>query len=129
MVGFHDLAGVPCTAHRELLRELLRDRWGFDGMIVSDYTAILELAHPGVAADAKEAALLAFSAGVDIDLMSGLYARLLPDLVADGRIDEAEVEAACRRVLLAKHWLGERQRVVFGNSVYVRFDHGGCLII
>src|SRR3546814_6176932 len=40
MVGFHDLAGIPCTAHRELLRDLLRDRWGFDGIVVSDYTAI-----------------------------------------------------------------------------------------
>src|SRR3546814_9443258 len=75
-------------------------------MIVSDYTAILELVHHGVAADAKEAALLAFSAGVDIDLMSGLYARHLPELVAEGRIDEAEVEAACRRVLRAKQRLG-----------------------
>jgi hypothetical protein len=42
MVGFHDLAGIPCTAHRELLRDLLRDLWGFDGIIVSDYTAILD---------------------------------------------------------------------------------------
>ncbi len=57
MVGFHDLAGIPCTAHRELLRDLLRGQWGFDGLIVSDYTAILELVHHGVAADAKEAAL------------------------------------------------------------------------
>src|SRR3546814_18418275 len=57
MVGFHDLAGIPCTAHRELLRDLLRDVWGFDGLIVSDYTAVLELVHHGVAADTKEAAL------------------------------------------------------------------------
>lgn len=106
MVGFHDLAGIPCTAHRELLRELLRDRWGFDGLIVSDYTAILELVHHGVAADTKEAAFLAFSAGVDIDLMSGLYLRHLPELVAEGRIAEAEIDAACRRVLRAKQRLG-----------------------
>ena len=60
MVGFHDLAGIPCTAHRQLLRELLRRRWGFEGLIISDYTAILELVHHGVAADLKEAAYLAF---------------------------------------------------------------------
>src|SRR3546814_2233737 len=106
MVGFHDLAGIPCTVHRELLRDLLRDRWGFDGIVVSDYTAILELVNHGVAADTKEAALLAFDAGVDIDLMSGLYVRHLPELVAEGRIDEAEVEASCRRVLQAKQRLG-----------------------
>lgn len=105
MVGFHDLAGIPCTAHRELLRELLRERWGFDGLIVSDYTAILELVHHGVAADTKDAAFLAFSAGIDIDMMSGLYLRHLPELVAEGRIDEAEIVTACRRVLQAKRRL------------------------
>lgn len=106
MVGFHDLAGIPCTAHRELLRDLLRNLWGFDGLIVSDYTAILELMHHGVAADEKEAAYLAFAAGVDIDLMSGLYQRHLPGLLAEGRIAEPEIDAACRRVLQAKQRLG-----------------------
>jgi beta-glucosidase len=106
MVGFHDLAGIPCTAHRELLRDLLRGRWGFDGLIVSDYTAILELVHHGVARDTKEAALLAFTAGVDIDLVSECYFRHLPELVAEGRIAEGEIDAACRRVLVAKERLG-----------------------
>jgi beta-glucosidase len=106
MVGFHDLAGIPCTAHRELLRDLLRGQWGFDGLIVSDYTAILELVHHGVAADAKEAALLAFSAGVDIDLVSECYFKHLPVLVAEGRLAESEIDAACRRVLKAKQQLG-----------------------
>ncbi len=106
MVGFHDLAGIPCTAHRELLRDLLRDRWGFDGLLISDYTAILELVHHGVAADEKAAALLAFTAGVDIDLVSECYSRHLPALVAEGRIDEAAIDAACRRVLRAKQKLG-----------------------
>lgn len=106
MVGFHDLAGIPCTAHRELLRELLRDLWGFDGLLVSDYTAILELVNHGVAADSKEAAFLAFDAGVDIDLVSGLFYRYLPELVAEGRVDETDIDAACRRVLRAKEKLG-----------------------
>ncbi len=106
MVGFHSLAGIPCTAHRALLRDLLRGQWGFDGLIVSDYTAIMELVNHGIAADAKEAALLAFSAGVDIDLASEAYVRHLPDLVAEGRIAETEIDAACRRVLSAKERLG-----------------------
>jgi beta-glucosidase len=106
MVGFHDLAGIPCTAHRELLRDLLRDLWGFDGIIVSDYPAILDLVNHGVAADGKEAALLAFDAGVDIDLVSGLFYRYLPELVAEGRVAEAAIDAACRRVLRAKEKLG-----------------------
>jgi beta-glucosidase len=106
MVGFHDLAGIPCTAHRVLLRDLLRERWGFDGLIVSDYTAIMELMHHGVAADLKDAACLAFLAGVDVDLISEAYVRHLPALVAEGRIDETEIDAACRRVLRAKQRLG-----------------------
>ncbi|MGC1467382.1 MAG: beta-glucosidase BglX [Pseudolabrys sp.] len=106
MVGFHDLAGIPCTAHRELLRDLLRRRWGFDGLVVSDYTAILELINHGVAADLKEAAYLAFTAGVDIDMMSGAFSRHLPELVAEGRIGETDIDAACRRVLSAKQQLG-----------------------
>jgi beta-glucosidase len=106
MVGFHALAGLPCTAHRELLRELLRERWGFDGLIVSDYTAIPELINHGVAADAKEAALLAFHAGVDIDMVGECYIRHLPALVAEGRVAEADIDAACRRVLDAKEKLG-----------------------
>ena len=78
MVGFHDLSGIPATVHRELLVDLLRDLWGFDGLIVSDYTAIMELKIHGVAADDKEAALLAFSAGVDIDLISECYFATCP---------------------------------------------------
>src|SRR3546814_15141359 len=62
MVGFHDLAGVPCTAHRELLRVLLRDPWGFDGMIVSHFHAHPVLIHHGVAAEAKDRSLPPFFA-------------------------------------------------------------------
>lgn len=106
MVGFHDLAGIPCTAHRELLHGLLCERWGFDGLLVSDYTAIMELVNHGIAADEKEAACLAFRAGVDIDLVAECYSRFLPALVAEGRIAEADIDAACRRVLAAKEKLG-----------------------
>jgi beta-glucosidase len=106
MVGFHDLAGIPCTAHTPMLRDLLRERWGFEGLIVSDYTAVLELVHHGVAADLKEAAYLAFTAGVDVDLISEAYVRHLPELVGEGRIAEADIDAACARVLRAKARLG-----------------------
>ncbi len=106
MVGFHDLSGIPTTAHRELLGDLLRGLWNFKGLIVSDYTAIMELRNHGVAADDKEAALLAFSAGVDIDLISECYFRHLPELVAEGRVSAQSIDAACRRVLHAKARLG-----------------------
>ena len=116
MVGFHDLAGIPCTAHRQLLHDLLRQRWKFEGLIVSDYTAILELVHHGVAADLKEAAYLAFHAGVDVDLISEAYIRHLPELVAEGRIAEADIDAACRRVLSAKARLGLFKEPHHGRS-------------
>lgn len=118
MVGFHDLDGVPCTAHHALLRDLLRNRWGFDGLIVSDYTAIMELVHHGVAADHKQAAFLAFTAGVDIDLVSEAYVRHLPSLVAEGYIAEAEIDDACRRVLRAK------QRAGLFDNPYRGLDEG-----
>jgi len=106
MVGFHDLAGIPCTAHRDLLDGLLRHAWGFDGLLVSDYTAIMELIHHGVAADLEQAAYLAFTAGVDIDLISEAYRKHLPALVRSGRIGVDAIDAACRRVLQAKQKLG-----------------------
>jgi len=106
MVGFHDLAGIPCHGHRELLQGVLREIWGFDGLIVADYTGIAELVNHGVAADAREAALLAFIAGVDIDLISEIYWGHLPALLAAGRIAQGDIDAACRRVLRAKERLG-----------------------
>jgi beta-glucosidase len=106
MVGFHDLGGIPCTAHGELLDGVLRRGLGFDGLLISDYTAILELVHHGVAANLEEAAWLAFSAGVDVDLISDAYRRYLPGLVQSGRLAMSAIDAACRRVLLAKWKLG-----------------------
>jgi len=117
MVGFHDLAGIPCTANRQLLRELLRKRLGFRGLIVSDYTAILELVNHGVAVDLKEAAYLAFSAGIDVDLISEAYVRYLPELITEGLIAEADVNAACRRVLSVKARLGLLKTPYRGSGV------------
>jgi len=118
MVGFHDLSGIPCTAHRELLRDLLRDSWGFDGLIVSDYTAILELVHHGVAANEMDAAALAMNAGVDIDIVGESYFKHLPSLVAGGKVPMAAIDAACRRVLRAKEQLG------LFDDPYGRLDEG-----
>ena len=75
MPAFNDIAGVPMTAHVPLLRDWLRGKAGFDGVIVSDYNAIAELIRHGVAGDLVEAAALALKAGVDIDMMSGAYVR------------------------------------------------------
>jgi beta-glucosidase len=106
MPAFTDLAGVPMTANTVLLRDWLREQLGFNGVIVSDYNAIGELIHHGVAADLTDAAVLALKAGVDIDMMSDAYRRGLPDALKRGLVTMAEIDAAVRRVLTLKEQLG-----------------------
>jgi beta-glucosidase len=106
MPAFHDLAGVPMTANAAVLRALVRERWGFEGVIVSDYGAIAELMVHGVAADLAEAAALALQAGIDIDLMGNAYARGLPGALERGHVTMADIDTAVRRILALKAALG-----------------------
>ncbi len=106
MPAFSDLAGVPLTAHAGLLRDLLRVRYGFDGVIISDFNAIAELISHGVAADMAEAAALALKAGVDIDMASGAYLVGLPQALERGLVSKADIDLAARRVLNLKAQLG-----------------------
>src|SRR5208283_5700506 len=106
MPGFHDLAGEPLTASEALLKGWLRERLGFDGLIVSDYHAIAELIDHGVAADTIEAAALALNAGVDVDMMSDAYRAGLGGALARGLVQMAQIDAAVRRVLVVKERLG-----------------------
>ncbi|MDB6084664.1 MAG: glycoside hydrolase family 3 domain protein [Gammaproteobacteria bacterium] len=106
MPAFSDLAGVPMTAHTELLRGWLREKLRFDGVIVSDYNAIGELIHHGVAADLAQAATLALKAGVDIDMMSDAYRHGLPVALERGWVTLGEIDDSVRRVLTLKERLG-----------------------
>jgi len=106
MPAFNDLAGVPMTANVALLRNWLRGHLRFDGVIVSDYNAIGELIHHGIAADLTEAAALALNAGVDIDMMANAYRQGLPGAVDRGLVSVAQIDASVRRVLLLKERLG-----------------------
>jgi beta-glucosidase len=106
MPAFHDIAGMPLTMHRHLLQTTLRERWGFAGVIMSDYGAIGELIRHGVAADLAEAAALALKAGVDIDMMAYAYEKGLPDALARGLVTMAEIDTAVGRVLDLKERLG-----------------------
>jgi beta-glucosidase len=106
MPSFTDLDGIPMTMHVRLLRGWLREKQGFDGVIVSDYNAIRELINHGVAADIVEAAALALKAGVDIDMMSDAYRSGLPVALERGMVTMAEIDAAVRRVLTLKERLG-----------------------
>ncbi|HWW79746.1 MAG TPA: glycoside hydrolase family 3 N-terminal domain-containing protein [Steroidobacteraceae bacterium] len=106
MPSFTDLAGIPMTVHVGLLRGWLREKHGFDGVIVSDYNAIGELINHGVAADLVEAATLSLKAGVDIDMMSDAYRRGLPTALERGWVTMEEIDAAVHRVLTLKERLG-----------------------
>lgn len=106
MASFNELSGVPATANHWLLTHVLRDEWRFDGLVVSDYTGDMELIAHGFAADEREAAKLAFLAGVDMSMQSGFYMEHLPGLVKAGEVPMARLDQAVRRVLALKAKLG-----------------------
>lgn len=106
MSAFNEIGGVPMTGNEPLLRGLLRRAWGFDGIVVSDWESVRELMAHGVAGSTAEAATLGLAAGVDIDMVSGLYAAEVIGLVRQGLVSQATVDAAVRRVLRAKEALG-----------------------
>lgn len=106
MSAFNALNGVPSTADPFLLQDVLRKEWGFNGFVVSDYDAVLELRHHGIALDAATATQKALLAGVDVDMMSHYYDTQLPALIAAGRVPMTAVDEAVRRVLRVKFSLG-----------------------
>lgn len=106
MSAFNEVNGVPMTANGWMINDILRGEWGFTGLVVSDYTAVAELQPHGVAANRAEAGVLALTAGVDIDMVSGIYGNDLAELVRQGKLEEALVDQAVRRVLEAKYRLG-----------------------
>ncbi len=106
MAAFNDINGIPAHANPWLLEAVLRQEWGFDGLVVSDFTGDIELVAHGFAADPREAAMLALLAGVDMSMASGSYADHLPDLVRSGEVPEAVLDRSVRRVLKAKLRLG-----------------------
>ncbi len=106
MSGFHDLNGVPVAANSMLLTEILKQEWGFQGFVVSDWNAVMELMQHGVAADGAEAAAKAITAGVDMDMVSQAYVDNLANLVNSGRVPLAVLDEAVRRILRIKFLTG-----------------------
>jgi beta-glucosidase len=108
MHAYHELDGVPCAAHGDLLTGVLRDEWGFDGVVVSDYFAIRQLeAYHRYAADEDEAVRLALAAGIDVELpATDCYGGPLSRGVASGKVPAEALDGAVRRVLHLKFELG-----------------------
>lgn len=106
MSGFLDVNGVPATANRYLLNDVLRGEWGFDGFVVSDWESVAELIQHGVAGDRAQAAATALHAGVDMDMVSGAYVETLAESLKNGKVPQNEIDEAVRRILRVKHRAG-----------------------
>lgn len=106
MTSFSDLDGIPATANEFLLRKVLRGEWEFDGVVVSDWESIRQLAVHGLTAGDRESAIEAATAGVDVEMASTAYAQHLAALVEEGRIPLATLDAMVANILALKFRLG-----------------------
>lgn len=106
MTAFNIVDGVPCSGNKWLVKDILRDEWGFDGVVISDYSAFEEMIDHGNCQDRKECAYLAMEATEDIEMMSPCYAHHLKELINEGKITVKQVDDAVLRILNLKEELG-----------------------
>jgi len=106
MNSFNDINGIPATANRYILRDLLKGQWNYQGFVVSDWGSIGEMVPHGYAKDNKEAAEKAILAGSDMDMESRAYMAELPKLVQEGKVDPKLIDDAARRILIKKFEMG-----------------------
>ncbi len=106
MTSFNALNGIPALGHKELMVDLLRDKWGFDGVLISDYAAVAEMINHGYTKDLREGAKVAIDAKLDIEMCTPAMLRHLPALVAEGKVSEAQIDEGVLRVLTMKNNLG-----------------------
>ena len=127
MNSFNQLNGIPATANKFLLRDILKEKWNFNGFVVSDWGSVAELIPHGFAPNGKMAAKLAVKAGTDMDMESYLYVNELASLVKEGLVNSATIDDAARRILKVKFELGlfdnpykycdlEREKKVIGSK-------------
>lgn len=105
MTSFNVVDGVPSTGNKWLMTDVLRNQWGFDGFVVTDYTAIYEMIAHGMG-DLQEVSALALKAGTDMDMVSDGFIGTLKKSLEEGKVTEADINKACRRILEAKYKLG-----------------------
>ncbi len=106
MTAFNEVNGVPATGNKYIFQDILRDGWDFNGMVLTDYTAIMEMVPHGFARDLKHASQLALEAGVDMDMISEGYVTYLKELVEEGKVNEQQIDVAVSRILEMKFLLG-----------------------
>ena len=105
MTSFNVIDYIPATGNRWLMTEVLRDRWGFDGFVVTDYTAISEMINHGMG-NLQEVSALALKAGTDMDMVADGFLGTLEKSLNEGKVTMADIDKACRRILEAKYKLG-----------------------
>ncbi|WP_039866835.1 beta-glucosidase BglX [Pedobacter sp. BAL39] len=105
MVSFNDINGVPATANKWLMTDLLRKQWGFNGFVVTDYTGINELVEHGLG-DLKQVSALSLNAGADMDMVGEGFLTTLKKSVQEGKVKQQQIDKACRLILEAKYKLG-----------------------
>lgn len=106
MSAFNDLNGIPCTGNKYILTDILKDKWGFYGFVVSDYTSVNEMIPHGIVADEKEAGELAFNAGLDMDMQGAVYYNYMTELLDEGKISIEQIDESVKRILEMKYRLG-----------------------
>jgi beta-glucosidase len=127
MTSFSDLNGVPASGNRFLLRQVLRDEWQFDGFVVSDWASIEQLTVHGFTANDKEAAFEAADAGVNMEMATRTYADNLPELLEEGRISMAQLDALVSDILRTKFRLGLFENPFTDPSIYPAVANQGHL--
>jgi len=106
MTSFNELDGIPCSGNKYLMTQILRNEWGFNGVVVSDFTSIKEMVEHGFASDFKHAGELALNAGLDMDMQSAVYSNYLKKSLDEGKIAENQINESVKRILKLKYKLG-----------------------
>ena len=123
MTSFNEIDGVPSTGNKWLLKDILRDEWGWDGMVVTDWNSAGEMIAHGFSRDLKHTAEQAINAGVDMDMMSYGFIQYVEELVKEGKVSEKEIDRAVRNILKLKFELGLFENPYVDETASAKVDY------
>lgn len=123
MTSFNEIDGIPSTGNKWLLKDVLRDEWGWDGMVVTDWNSAGEMIAHGFSRDLKHTAEQAINAGVDMDMMSYGFIQYVEELVKEGKVSEKEIDRAVRNILKLKFELGLFENPYVDETASAKVDY------
>lgn len=123
MTSFNEIDGIPSTGNKWLLKDILRDEWGWDGMVVTDWNSAGEMIAHGFSRDLKHTAEQAINAGVDMDMMSYGFIQYVEELVKEGKVSEKEIDRAVRNILKLKFKLGLFEHPYVDETASAKVDY------